>query len=135
MKHPLKSNSPAKLARGRRCFERWRSTHKPYTRLPERLWSLAVELAHEYGLSRTSRTLRLDYNCLKKQVEFRVSDDASPAIPTPPFLELIPSGTDSTIECTIECEDAKGAKIRIHLKGRELPDLSALSSSLWSPNR
>ena len=132
MKNPLKPNLPAKLARGCKCFERWRSTHKPHTRLPEHLWSLAAELAREYGLNRTARTLRLDYYCLKKRIEFPISDDISPAIPTPQFLELLPSGTNSTVECTIECEDAKGARIRIHLKGRELPDLAALSSSLWS---
>ena len=135
MKNPLKSNLPAKLARGRKCFERWRSTHKPHARLPEHLWSLAAELAREYGLNRTARTLRLGYHCLKKRIELPVSDDASQAIPTPQFLELLPSGTNPVVECTIECEDAKGARIRIHLKGRELPDLAAISSSLWSHDR
>ncbi len=70
MKNPRKSPLPAKLARGRRCFERWRRDHKPPTRLPESFWSLAVELAQEYGLSRTSRTLRLDYNGLKNASSF-----------------------------------------------------------------
>lgn len=132
MKNPCKSPLPAKLARGRRCFERWRRGHKPPTRLPEHLWSLAAELAREYGISRTARTLRLDYNGLKKRLEFLAPDEALPAIPPPLFLELLPSGTHSTIECTLEREDAQGVKIRIHLKGRELPDLAALGRSLWS---
>ena len=54
---------------------------------------------------------------------------------TPQFLELLPSGTNSTVECTIECENTKGAKIRIHLKGKELPDLADISSRLWSHNK
>lgn len=135
MKNPLKSNLPAKLARGRRRFEKWRSTHKPYTRLPEHLWVLAAELAREYGLNKTARTLRLDYNCLKKRIELSASNDASPAMPTPQFLELLPSGTNPVVECTIECENAKGTKIRIHLKSKELPDLAAISGRLWSHNK
>ena len=132
MKNPYQSHLPAKLVRGRRCFERWRRDHKPPTRLPQHLWSLAVELAREYGLSRTARTLRLDYNGLKKRLECLATDDASPAIPPPPFVELLPAGMNSTVECTLEREDAQGVKIRIHLKGRELPDLAALGRSLWS---
>jgi hypothetical protein len=135
MKNPRKSPLPAKLARGRRCFERWRRTHKPPTRLSESLWSLAVELAREYGLSRTARTLRLDYNGLKKRLEFLAPDKASPTTSPPPFLELLPSGMHPTVECTLEREDAQGVKICIHLQGRELPDLAALSRSLWSPDR
>ena len=60
MKNPSKSNLPAKLAHGRRCFEKWRRAHKPPTRLPAHLWSLAAQLAREYGLNRTARTLRLE---------------------------------------------------------------------------
>lgn len=135
MKNPRKSPLPAKLVRGRRRLERWRRAHKPPTRLPESLWSLAVELAREYGLSRTSRTLRLDYNGLKKRLEFLAPDKASPATPPPPFWELLPAEMHPTVACTLEREDAQGVKIRIHLQGRELPDLAALSRSLWSPDR
>ena len=135
MKNPTKSNLPTKLARGRQCFEKWRRTNKPRARLPQHLWALAAQLAQEYGVNRTARTLRLDYNCLKKRIEFPVSDDASQAISTPQFLELLPAGMHSSIECTIECEDARGARIRIHLKGQELPDLAALSRSLWNTER
>ena len=135
MKNPSNSNLPAKLARGRKCFEKWRSTNKPRARLPQHLWSLAAELAREYGLNRTARTLRLDYNCLKKRLEFSASNDTLQAISPSPFLELLPSGMHSSLECIIECEDGQGARIRIHLKGRELPDLAALSSSLWNTQR
>lgn len=135
MKNPTKLNLPAKLACGRRRFESWRSSHKPPTRLSEQLWTLAADLAREYGLNRTARTLRLDYNCLKRRVELAVADKAPNPIAAPQFLELPPFGSNAGIECTIECEDAKGAKIRIHLQGRELPDLAALGSVLWSQLR
>ena len=35
MEKRLKSNLPAKLARGRERFEKWRRKHKTYRRLPE----------------------------------------------------------------------------------------------------
>ena len=135
MKNPLPSNLPAQLARGRRCFEKWRRTHKPRRRLSEQLWSLAAQLAREYGLNRTARTLRLDYHGLKKRIPLPGSDEAAPALAPPPFLELPPAATPPTVECTIECEDGQGARIRIHLQGRELPDLAALSRGLWSSAR
>ena len=135
MKKPLESNLPAKLARGHRRFERWRSTHPPHSRLPEPLWSLAAQLAREYGVSKTARTLRLDYHGLKKRSELVVSDEASKPIAASSFLELLPAGPHMPVECTIECEDGQGARIRIHLTGRELPDLAALSSSLWNGDR
>jgi len=34
-------------------------------------------------------------------------------------------------ECTLELENAGGAKMRVHLKGVEAPDLAALARSFW----
>jgi len=135
MKNPSKSKLPVKLARGRERFEKWRGKQKSRRRLPEHLWVLAAQLAREYGLNKTARTLRLDYNGLKKRIELAVSDEASKPTATPPFLELLPTGPHASVECTIECEDGQGAKIRIHLQGRELPDLATLSRSLWNGDR
>ena len=135
MKKRSKSNLPAKLARGRERFEKWRRAHKPRARFPEHLWSAAANLARKYGISRTARILRLDYQGLKKRIEAADSGDLSQAAVRPKFVELPLSGTDFTAECTIECEDAKGARIRIHLKGPQLPDLAALGRALWSHDR
>lgn len=132
MKKPLKSKLPTKLVRGCKCFENWRRNHKPPTRLPKRLWDLAAELAREYGVSRTSGILRLDYNCLKRRIASPDSGDITPAATAPAFLELLPSVANATVECTVECQDVNGARIRIHIKGLESPDLAALSSGLWS---
>jgi len=135
MKKALQLDLPAKLARGRKRFEQWRSTHPPRSHLPKPLWSLAAELAREYGLSKTARILRLDYYGLKKRVASLVSDNGPPPAVRPAFLELLPGGAQVAVECSIECEDAQGAKIRIHLKGRELPDLAAITSNFWSRDR
>ena len=135
MQNRLKSNLPAKLARGRERFEKWRSKHKTYRRLPEYLWSAAAKLAGEYGLNRTARALRLDYKGLKKRIEVADSGDHLQTTIGPKFLELPLSGTNVTTECIIECENINGIKLRIHLKGTQLPDLGALNSVLWSHGR
>lgn len=131
MKKPSKSHLPAKLARGRERFEKWRSKHKKRTRLPERLWSAAVKLAQEYGVNRTAKALRLDYGGLKRRVESNISGNQSQDSVGSQFLQLLSPELTAVSECAIECEDSKGTKIRIHLKGPQLPDLAALSRSLW----
>jgi hypothetical protein len=135
MKSPSKSNLPAKLARGRERFEKWRSKQKARTRLPEPLWSAAVKLAHEYGVNRTARVLRLDYNGLKKRMESTLAGEASPAAAGPEFIQLLGSELTAPSECAIECRNPNGATIRIHLKGPQLPDLAALSQSLWNTDQ
>jgi hypothetical protein len=132
MKHRSHSQLPAKLADGRQQFERWRSQHKPYTHIPEPLWALATELAREFGLNRTASMMRLDYYGLKKRLERPVVDDTSPPTAGPSFLELLPVKATPAVECTIECQNAAGAQIRIQLKGRDLPDLTVLCGELWS---
>ena len=48
------------------------------------------------------------------------------------FLELAPPASGGVPECTLELEDPGGAKMRVHLKGLPVPDLTALSRSFWS---
>ena len=69
---------PARVAAVRRRFEFWRSTRQGRARIPERLWKSAARLAATYGLCRTARTLGLDYNALKKRVEFAGLNDSRP---------------------------------------------------------
>ena len=132
MKHGSKSPLPAKLAKGLKCIEQWRSEQKPRTRLPGHLWSLATKLAREFGLNPTASALRLDYYGLKKRLERPVRDDASADTANPSFLELRPVDAKPDAECTIECQNAAGTQIRIQLRGRDLPDLTVLCGELWS---
>jgi hypothetical protein len=115
-------------------FAQWRHSRKSRTRIPERLWQLAVELAVTYGVSRTASALKLDYYALKRRLE----DNASSAmLVSPPhdqagFLELPTSTLGASGECVIDFENSSGAKMRVHLRGMAAPDLVALSRSLWS---
>ena len=119
---------PASLARGLDRFEAWRRGRKLRTRIPDRLWDVAVKLAVAHGLNRTASILKLDYYSLKKRVEAK--NAASSA--TPAFVELSPPPMTAAGECVVEFEDGAGASMRIHLRGCDVPDLVALGRSFWS---
>jgi len=124
---------PARLEGLGRRFERWRRTRKVRARIPEPLWASAVKLAGTYGIHRTAKALRVDYYALKKRVEGASAATASKRPARSTFLELSPPVWPGPGECTLELEDAGGAKLRVHLKGFEAPDLAALSRSFWNP--
>ncbi len=101
------------------------------SRIPDPLWASAVTLAAEYGIHRTAKTLRVDYYSLKKRAEEATADNGPAGAAGATFVELPPAAWPGSGECTLELEDAGGAKLRVHLKGFEAPDLTALSRSFW----
>ena len=128
---------PADVENTRRRLEQWRQRHQAPTPLPESLWAQAVKLAGRHGVSRTARALGVGYYSLKDRVEKET--DASgvvrPAGSEATFLELAVSPRTGAGECILEWEDAGGGKMRVHLKGVEVPDLVALSRSFWEGRR
>ena len=124
---------PARLEGVQRRFERWRRTRKIPSHIPEPLWASAARMARTYGISRTAKTLRVNYNALKQRVDEGAAATGGPeknAVAT--FLELAPPTRVGSCHCTLELENASGAKMRIHLQGEETPDLAALSRSFWN---
>jgi hypothetical protein len=142
---------PARLEAGRRRFERWRGTRTGRSRIPERLWTSAVRLVGVYGLCRTARTLRLDYNALKRRVE-SAGVNGSPAgpvlkrrmsarststerksaqAPAMTFVELPPLEPAGVPECIVELDYPRGAKMRIRLTGRQSPEVVAALSQVF----
>jgi hypothetical protein len=126
---------PARLDRIQRRFERWRRTHRARSRISDTLWAAAVKAAASYGICRTARALRVDYYSLKERVEKACSSAGLPegGVGAATFLELAPPSQTGPGECTLELEDADGAKMRIHLKGFAAPDMAALSRNFWNP--
>jgi hypothetical protein len=122
---------PARLARGRQRFDKFRKTHKGHRRLPESLWSAAVKLARTYGVNRTATSLGLDYGMLKKRLASSVSATPPESASEAGFIELLPTAVTAA-ECVLECQDAKGTRLRLHFKGPQLPDLAALGRALWN---
>jgi hypothetical protein len=138
---------PARLAGVQQRFERWRQSRKGLSHIPEPLWTVAVKMARTYGICRTARTLRVNYDALKKRIKHHTA-----AVPSMPlgeagtrFLELSlpadnslaapttsgPPRPADTCDCTLELENGAGAKMRVHLKSMAMPDLTALSRSFW----
>ena len=127
-----------RLARLQERFGKWRQTRKFGTKIPERLWTSAAKAAASYGVSQTALALGLDYYALKKRVEQSPSDSTPPRRPasTPAFVELADSPAfASARECIVEFEDVEGAKMRVHLKGGDGPDLIDLARGFWGARR
>jgi len=106
----------------------WRNRRRRGAPIPPEIWASATNLAREHGTAKVARRLRLDYYALRKRVE-----------PVPeaqrygsPFVELFPSLSGGTCECTLELEHPKGARLRIQIKGGGEPDLAAVTRAFWA---
>jgi hypothetical protein len=122
-----RSEVPASLSRLGQRFAAWRKTRVLGERIPESLWDSAAKLAAEHGLNRTARVLRLDYYSLKKRF-----DSATAVAESSTFFELPSSSLSIASECVVELEDTAGSRMRVHVKGQNLPDVLALSRSFWN---
>ena len=119
---------PAEMEELRQHFESWRNTHAHRSRIPETLWTSAVKLARQHGLYRTAKALRLDYTKLKALVSGNSAAKRKEVAPA--FVELLTA--DQLPECVVELENARGKKMRIHLRGVGAPDVALLSRIFWS---
>jgi hypothetical protein len=105
-------------------LQEWRSANPPRTRLPEAMWTAAVEMAQRHGLHRTTKSLRLDYMRLKRRLSPGVP---SPRSASPAFLELLPPPASGSTECVVEWESAR-SRMRIAMKGGTLDWASLLQA-------
>ena len=132
---------PARLEAGRRRFERWRRTREGRSRIPDPLWNSAVKLSATYGIHRTAKTLRLNPDSLKKRVA-STNGNGSRGQKDPrkkatgreaatAFVELVPTEGTCPPECIVELENPRGAKMRIHAKGNQIPDVVTAVSQIF----
>src|SRR5437867_1397130 len=118
---------PAEIEATKLKFEKWRRRRTGQERIPEGLWSEAVELARRYGTWPAARALRLDYNKLK---QLAVAGNERRALnPSTTFVEVIPPGPGVS-SCIVEMENGRGARMRMEWKGAAA-DLTALSRTFW----
>lgn len=111
----------------------WRQLRKRGERIPAALWGQAVELAGRYGVNQTARALGLGYYQLKKRVKQKTS------LPTRSresglnvrFEELPASAFASPLECVLQFENKRGARLRIEWRGSTAPDVAALGRDFW----
>jgi len=108
-------------------FESWRQSRRGKARIPDELWSAAMELARRDGVNRTAAVLRLDGGKLRRRM---VAADSVPGKAAPTFVEMMVPHAVGRPECTIELE-GRNRKLRIHWKGATAADLAGLSRALW----
>jgi hypothetical protein len=124
-------NNSNRIENLRKRLDAWRKTHKARSRIPNRLWDSAAHVAGQCGLNRTAKALHLDYYDLKK----RMNAAAVSQGPVPSFIELSPTAAVPVPECIIDLESRDGAKMRIHIKGMNVPDLDTLGRVFWRIKR
>jgi hypothetical protein len=111
---PRTKFSATDLNQLRHQLDRWRQCQSGATRLPEALWASAATLALTHGVGPVARTLRLDYNKLKRQVP--PPAQATPLAPAS-FVELRPREwlPQAASLCRIELSDPQGARMTLEL--------------------
>ena len=115
------------LDEARTRFENWRQSRRGKQRIPDELWSVAIEVARRNGVNATAVALHLDGGKLKRRM---AAAESVPGKAVPPmFVELV-TPSAGLRECTIELE-GRNTKLRIHWKGATVADVAALSRALW----
>jgi len=115
----------------RNRFEVWRRGHAGRRPFPQELWSEAARLAQEYGVYRIAKALRLSYDSLKHHVPASAARAAKRKKTAAKFVELLPWSSDLLPECSLELENARGAKMKIQLKGAAMGELSNVTRLFW----
>ncbi len=120
-----RSTGVTALEVGARRFEAWRG-FRAGRRIPDELWQLAAELGARHGVSRTARTLRLQYHDLKERVDDLGMGRSVAASPSAAFVEVAAAVACPPVEWTVELDSASGGKLRIGGRGGSGPDLTGL---------
>ncbi|WP_295394721.1 hypothetical protein [uncultured Thiodictyon sp.] len=121
----------ADLAQTAAAFAHWRSTTSAGARIPEELWSRAVELAARHGVSKVATTLRLDYAGLKRRLTARTAPPPVPCAAPPAFVEMMLGLPPSGPGCVLTLSDARGRSLRIEWTGTATSEVATVARSLW----
>ena len=125
-------NLPRQIQEVHDQIEQWRRTRPCRGPMPESLWALAAQAARQHSVAQVARWARLDYYALKERLEASGLQKTNGLEKQQAFVELAPPFSLGVVDCTVEFEHPRGARMRIHLKGATAPDLASLASSFWS---
>ena len=121
------------LAATAAAFARWRDTTPLGARVPEALWSRAVELARTHGVGRVATILRLDYVRLKRRLAAHSEAAALP--PRPALVEMTLDLPRAGSGCSLVLSDARGRDLRIEWTRAVASEVAAVARSLWEAAR
>jgi hypothetical protein len=127
---PRTKFSATDLSQLRHQLDHWRQSQSGATRLPAALWTSAAKLATTHGVGPVARTLRLDYNKLKRQ---RARAPGQPApIALPSFVELNPRAwsPQAAAVSRLGLSDPAGIKLTVELPA-DSASLVGLAQALW----
>ena len=112
-------------------FADWRKSKHHRSRIPEDLWTAAVNLCQEHSLCKISQALGLSYTDLKERVQ--KSLQAPHVSRVSPLQDFIPIDITPAhlAECIVEMEHHNGNKMRMHFKGKADLDLQSFAESFW----
>ena len=105
-------------------------------RIPEELWSRAIELAERHGIAKVAVALKLDYTSLKRRLsatatEKRAAGGERPSPPSPDFVELDFGLPLAAPACILILSDRHGRALRIELPRAGSRDIAEVARSLW----
>ena len=119
-----------------RRFSRWRSSGRARRRIPEDLWTLAVDLAALHGVSKTSSELTLDYYTLKKRLDAAPECSVVATTESPVFVEVPVLPMQGVAPgCVVELRDPSGLQMRVELNGAAVRELPSVALALWEGAR
>jgi len=122
------------LEKVQKQFETWRNTRKIRGPIPEELWEAAIKLSEDYSIGKISSALRLGHRELKKRVgRAPNSKDTLRGDLATHFVEVNVTDPLYRVECRVEMEDHKGARMKMYMKGRV--DAEELARIFWEKNR
>jgi len=119
-------------------FDQWRAGRRVGERIPPLLWAGAIGAVAEHGAYRVARELNLDYAVLKRRAAMVPGDAPASALAVPRFVELFAAAAPSMPalasdpDCVVELANARGAKMRVELRGSGLASLPALCNAFWA---
>jgi hypothetical protein len=118
------------LAEAAAALTRWRDTRPLGGRIPEALWSRAVELASRHGVAQVARVLRLDYVRLKRRLRAHAEASAPPP-PSSAFLDMTLDLAPAGSGCVLVLTDTRGRSLRIEWTRGVASEVAAVARSLW----
>jgi hypothetical protein len=129
-KHTMASQT---LSQVKEQFKTWRKTRKSPRPIPKQLWTAAVSLTAKHSISQIAKELVLDYSTLKNRAAIKKKDAAASTNP-PDFIEVNLEPPAAVAECIVEMQDIRGAKMRMHFRGKTDFDLLQLAKAFWGKN-
>lgn len=100
------------------AFKNWRLVSKPYERIPEDLWSMAISLCKDYPLGKVCKELKLGWGHLKNKLESQVNFCSTKRKQSASFLELKlrddgSYSEDFSSSCFLELKKSNGTTMKL----------------------